>query len=243
MPGSRLAAACAIALLGQQSAAVPIVAPQADYALQLETIALDATDREVYCGDGACTSQKIVILGEKLKPDASPTLDLTNRVNMAAALFRKTSVPIIASGGDVEKVMRTEASCMLDLLTGGHGVNNGSITLEDKSMNTVENAVNVMRMLQEPTHIFLITSEFHMPRSEFIFDQIISHEGLKHSVTTHPSPSHRDRLCDNLLDELNHFKKRWVLDALRANSSLILMPDSRYGHAWDELKRMHARDC
>ena len=66
MPGSRLAAACAIALLGQQSAAVPIMAPQADYALQLETIALDATDREVYSGDGACTGQKIVILGEKL---------------------------------------------------------------------------------------------------------------------------------------------------------------------------------
>jgi broad specificity phosphatase PhoE/uncharacterized SAM-binding protein YcdF (DUF218 family) len=137
----------------------------------------------------------IVILGAALTRNGSPSYALLDRIHAAVQLYNSHkssgagviapylsgtfSPQIIVSGGDPSKIGVTEAQCMRNLLI-DYGIPE-SLILEDRmSQNTCQNAWFVGQMLRNATGITLITSDFHMPRSKYIFEAVFTHLGLSH---------------------------------------------------------------
>ncbi|WP_346355706.1 YdcF family protein [Azotosporobacter soli] len=105
-----------------------------------------------------------------------------NRLLTALQLERKLQVPIVVSGGKVLATTGCEAlvaqQILLDL-----GVAPEHILLDEKSLNTAENARNTARIMQEKGYRqpILVTSAFHMARSVEQF--------TKNGVIVQPYPS------------------------------------------------------
>ncbi len=100
-----------------------------------------------------------------------------DRVLYAAKLFREDKAPlVILSGGRVPMLGggSPEAADMASLMM-TMGVPAYAIRQDDHSFNTIENAVNVQKILQAENidgPILLVTSAFHMPRALAIFDHL-----------------------------------------------------------------------
>ncbi len=105
-----------------------------------------------------------------------------NRLLTALQLERKLQLPIVVSGGKVLATTGCEAlvaqRILLDL-----GVEPKHILLDEKSLNTAENARNTARIMQEKGYRqpILVTSAFHMARSVKQFS--------KNGVMVQPYPS------------------------------------------------------
>ncbi|MBN2402036.1 MAG: YdcF family protein [Spirochaetes bacterium] len=106
-------------------------------------------------------------------PDISgtgiPSPDMTMRVVDTVRLYKKYKHPIIVSGGSLPGRVREAGIVgrfLLDL-----GVEEKDIILEDSSMDTVENALNVKEIFLKKGYKkgLLVTSAFHIKRSEFLF--------------------------------------------------------------------------
>ena len=125
----------------------------------------------------------IVLLGGGEEPASWPQPlpginDAGDRVIYAASLYQQGAAPrVIASGGVVGVDGPAEqpgAEAMRDLLQ-LMGVPPEAITLEGRSRNTYENAVETRKLLAaedrqtEGERILLVTSAMHMPRSQAIF--------------------------------------------------------------------------
>jgi uncharacterized SAM-binding protein YcdF (DUF218 family) len=119
----------------------------------------------------------IVLLGggiyenvEDLTGKGIPSGEMMGRLVTAVRLQKRLGVPIIVSGGKVFDNMAPEAEVdkrfLVDL-----GVPPGKIILEDKSRDTIENAINTKKIcdrmgFRKP---ILVTSAVHMKRSLFSF--------------------------------------------------------------------------
>lgn len=105
-----------------------------------------------------------------------------NRLLTAARLQRELNVPILLSGGQVYEDTGLESAiarrCLMDL-----GIAEDMILVEDKSINTTENARFSADILREHglTSPILVTSAYHMRRSVLNFEK----QGLK--VTAYPA--------------------------------------------------------
>ena len=88
------------------------------------------------------------------------------RLLAAYALHRQTGLPLLVSGGEVFAEYGREAVIMRDILV-SFGVSPAKIILEDRSLNTTENAQLTAPILLQRglRHPLLVTSAFHMPRS------------------------------------------------------------------------------
>jgi uncharacterized SAM-binding protein YcdF (DUF218 family) len=123
----------------------------------------------------------IVVLGGAVSPDISaargtPALnESAERLTAVAELARKyPAAPIIYSGGNARLLLTggTEAEPALRLLE-SFGIARSRLVAEDKSRNTVENAV-FSKALANPKpgeRWLLVTSGYHMPRAIGIFRQ------------------------------------------------------------------------
>ncbi|MEN6566458.1 MAG: YdcF family protein [Veillonellales bacterium] len=89
-----------------------------------------------------------------------------NRLLTAARLQRKLGVPVIISGGQVFEDSGREAVIARRILL-GLGIPEEQILVEDTSLNTTQNAMNVKKILGERGfwQPILVTSAFHMERS------------------------------------------------------------------------------
>ncbi len=89
-----------------------------------------------------------------------------NRLLTAAQLERKLDIPVIVSGGKVLATTGCEALVSQHILL-GLGVRPEHIILDEKSLNTTENAKNTASILAERgfKSPILVTSAFHMERS------------------------------------------------------------------------------
>ena len=90
----------------------------------------------------------------------------SQRLLAAYALHRQTGLPLLVSGGEVFAEYGREAVIMRDILV-SFGVSPDKIILEDRSLNTTENARFTAPILRERgwRHPLLVTSAFHMARS------------------------------------------------------------------------------
>ena len=118
----------------------------------------------------------IILLGGGIMegvPDISgtsiPSSDMTVRIVDAVRLYKKYKLPIVVSGGNVSGKVKEAAVVgrfLIDL-----GVKQKDIILEDLSMDTVENALNVKDIFKKKGYKkgLLVTSAYHIRRSEFLF--------------------------------------------------------------------------
>jgi len=120
----------------------------------------------------------VVVLGSGAtlsSPDLSGSGNLSgsaaNRLLAAARINKKTGLPIIFTGGQVFKTSGNEAEIakrqLLDL-----GLSENAVIMENKSLNTTENAnfTKVLLTKYNYTKPILLTSAFHMYRAVINFN-------------------------------------------------------------------------
>lgn len=134
---------------------------------------------KVYPVPQAVTGDVIVTLGGGATldtPNVNGTGHLSgfaaNRLLTAAQLYQKLKVPIIISGGKVLETTGCEAEISKTILI-GLGIPGDKIILEDRSLNTTENAQFTKQVLRQFgfSRPVLVTSAFHMERSVLQFEK------------------------------------------------------------------------
>src|SRR5213078_952001 len=121
----------------------------------------------------------IIVLGGAISPDVSAARDevalneAAERLTVAAELARRyPEARILLSGGSGALIYEESAEAPFAMrLLQGLGVARARILLEDRSRNTVENAI-FSKALAQPKpgeRWLLVTSGYHMPRSVGIF--------------------------------------------------------------------------
>jgi tetratricopeptide (TPR) repeat protein len=118
------------------------------------------------------TKHAIVILGYALADDGTMREPLIERLNVGlAAAIKNPNSKIIVTGG-VPKQDNTEAKLMKEWLM-ANGIAEGRILTEDKSTDTVENALFTTAILEKEglKDVTLVTSASHMRRALTIFTE------------------------------------------------------------------------
>ena len=117
-----------------------------------------------------------VVLGQSLKPDGSAPQVLLDRAAMARKLLQEGAVTkVVVSGGDPANVGHTEASMFAKVLV-REGIPEEAIITESQATTTAENAWFLLRWIPKGTgRLFIITSDFHMPRATYIFKAVLNH--------------------------------------------------------------------
>jgi uncharacterized SAM-binding protein YcdF (DUF218 family) len=142
----------------------------------------------------------IVLGGEVVRAQSEPlgvrpgplTLD---RLRTAAALSRRTGLPIMVSGGLTQKDTAAVATVMRDSLRDDFRM--PARWVEDRSRDTWENARFSADILRADgiTSVYVVTSAWHMRRA------LLAFEGVGLTVTAAPTPPD-DKLAPNLSDFL-----------------------------------------
>jgi len=111
-----------------------------------------------------------------------------NRLLTAVRLQRKMGVPILVSGGQVYEDSGAEAEIARRVLL-SLGVPAADILVENRSLNTTQNAQYSVPILREHglTHPILVTSAFHMKRAVLNFAK----QGM--AVTPYPADYQTNR--------------------------------------------------
>ena len=127
--------------------------------------------------DGAPTG--IVVLGGAITPDVSVARseialnEAAERITAAAALARRyPDARIVYSGGSGALIYDEGSEALLALaLFESLGLARERIVVEDRSRNTVENAIFSKAIAQPKSgeHWLLVTSAYHMPRAIGVF--------------------------------------------------------------------------
>ncbi len=125
----------------------------------------------------ASEAEAIVVLGGGVYKEApeygGDTIKglLLERVRYAAWLHKRTNLPIIVSGGNIDQKLPPEAKLASLVLKEEFGCT--VLAMEEKSKNTWENAQFTKQLLK--THgikkVALVTHTWHMPRAERAFKQ------------------------------------------------------------------------
>lgn len=115
----------------------------------------------------------MIVLGQSLNPDGSVPVTVRSRVYRASEKYRECpNLRIIVSGGDPANTGCSEAKVMFELLI-LEGVPAEAIILEEKSMNTLQNAyycLMIMNEINAERNVYIVSSEFHLPRAQYLFD-------------------------------------------------------------------------
>lgn len=117
-----------------------------------------------------------VVLGQSLRPDGKPPQVLLDRALKAKDLLKEGKVSrIIVTGGDPAGVGTTEAFEMRKVLVSA-GIPREVIILESQAETTAENAWYALRWIPRGTgHFYIVTSDFHMPRATYIFQEVFNY--------------------------------------------------------------------
>ena len=121
-----------------------------------------------------CSDTKgIILLGggiSKTADSLEPSLSAYDRIMKTSEVYHKYHLPIIISGGITNGVTQSEASVYARSLE-QLGVNKSDITLEEKSINTYQNAKFVKLIIGDNKNKYcLITDSVHLVRSKMYFE-------------------------------------------------------------------------
>ena len=124
----------------------------------------------------------LVCLGYVLNPDGYPKPELISRVNVTCQVAQEyPNASIILTGGDPTRIGTSEAKVMsLQLASTCIEAKNQTTLLEEKSLDTVDNAVRVLEMIkkmckqskEEPLLVVVITSKWHRERAMMAFQEV-----------------------------------------------------------------------
>ncbi len=114
--------------------------------------------------------------------------DLYARVKTAVHLFKTKKVDyIIMSGGYTTSAKFSEASIMKQIAC-DMGVPPECILLEEKSTNTVENAMYIHETADANsiTSLLVVTSPYHLLRTRIIFNKVIADKEMRFFPSSYP---------------------------------------------------------
>lgn len=107
----------------------------------------------------------LVVLGAGLRPDGAPSEALAYRLDAALEYLEDNpQTRCVVSGGQGPGEVRAEADAMADYLT-GRGLDEGRLTLEDRSEDTAENVHNSVVLLASGETVGIVTNDFHLYRA------------------------------------------------------------------------------
>lgn len=107
----------------------------------------------------------LVVLGAGLRPDGAPSEALAYRLDAALEYLEDNpQTRCVVSGGQGSGEVRAEADAMADYLT-GRGLDEGRLTLEDRSEDTAENVRNSVVLLAPGETVGIVTNDFHPYRA------------------------------------------------------------------------------
>lgn len=115
----------------------------------------------------------IVILGYALHSDGSMDTKLIQRLEVGLATLQQNPLAKIIVSGGVAQGGVTETYLMRQWLI-EHGVKNSQVILEDKSIDTVSNALNSLALIQklgDIDHVIVVSSSSHIRRAVAVFEQ------------------------------------------------------------------------
>lgn len=108
----------------------------------------------------------IIVFGAGLRPDGTPTLTLTRRIDAALAFGRALPAAIYLPTGGVGRHGPSEARAMADALERA-GIPTGSIILEETARDTFDSVLACRAILRQRAHrgaVYAATSAYHLPR-------------------------------------------------------------------------------
>jgi uncharacterized SAM-binding protein YcdF (DUF218 family) len=167
----------------------------------------------------------IVVLSGYVRPPSEtvPEVELGPdtllRCLHAASLYKTRPRPVLVSGGKMSPTGPTLARAMRDFLA-GQGVKEEDLLMEEESGTTYENAARSGEILSRLgfNRIVLVTSAFHMPRSERCF------RALGFQVVTSPCDYHSVRETWMLSD--------FLLPSPYAAAGVVMAVHEWLGMAW-----------
>ena len=112
----------------------------------------------------------VVVLGAQVKPDGSPSVQLTWRLDAAAEAYRKAGkpVPVVVCGAQGSDEPCPEATAMKRYLA-EQEVPEQMILEDPDSRNTKQNLQNAQKLLNreypDVNRILIVTSDYHVPRA------------------------------------------------------------------------------
>jgi uncharacterized SAM-binding protein YcdF (DUF218 family) len=95
--------------------------------------------------------------------------DTVERTRYSAVLAKRTGLPVITSGGQLQPRATPLALQMKEMLQ--QELNVANVQAEDQSRTTLQNAQFVARMTGGGKRVLLVTSAIHMPRAVMDFEQ------------------------------------------------------------------------
>ena len=152
----------------------------------------------------------VIILGAQVKPDGTPSVQLTWRLDAAKDAWDMRNVPIVVCGAQGRDEPMTEADAM-EIYLSARGVPGDMILKDPASFNTVQNLKNAKRLLDdypEVRNVLIVTSDYHVPRSLAIAGD------LGYAATGLGSPCLPDYWIKNHARETLAWCKYWAVKYL-----------------------------
>lgn len=109
----------------------------------------------------------IVVLGAQVKPDRSPSVQLSWRLDAAWEAWEQKHVPVVVCGAQGKDEPMPEAEAM-SLYLENKGVPAADILKDPDSFNTNQNLQNAAKLLQDLPgiqRVMIVTSDYHVPRA------------------------------------------------------------------------------
>ena len=109
----------------------------------------------------------IIVLGAQVKPDGTPSVQLSWRLDAAVDAYRNRRVPIVVCGAQGKDEPMTEAEAMKQYLE-EKGIPTSDILTDGASFNTRQNLENAGKLLRERggvEKVLIVTSDYHVPRA------------------------------------------------------------------------------
>lgn len=116
--------------------------------------------------DHLAPADAIVVLGNTVAPDGTPSARLRGRLDAALAAYRQNAAPLLIVSGGTGKEGFDEALVMADYLV-AQGVPRAAVLADSAGIDTAATALNVARIGRERRirSVIVATQFFHVPRT------------------------------------------------------------------------------
>lgn len=116
----------------------------------------------------------IIVLGSRI-PSTEIHEELKKRLDLAISVATTGSKILLSGGLTNPELQKSEAKVMMEYIT-SRGIPESSVILEEKSLDTIGNGIFsaiIVKKIPKPEIIRIISSCYHMKRSEFIFTRCL----------------------------------------------------------------------
>ena len=120
--------------------------------------------------DNANKSDLIVILGNKVELNGTPSLRLQSRLNKGYDLFTEGFAPLILVSGGLGKEGYDEAEIMKNYLI-DRGISKDVIITDNKGIDSFKTAINTKQILTEGNlnSVLIVSNYYHISRTKLAF--------------------------------------------------------------------------